>query len=211
MSDEETKSLALDSPEVITYRDGFYNLLWVIKVLAIGIFVMMAVLFYYITSVLPQDRYSALTGVNGDTVVPMVGLRQPNITQEALMLWAVQAASDVMTFGFNDIDKRFTQSRTYFTEDGWASFSEALGKSILLKALMESQQIVAAIPSAPPEMIFEGLFKGHYTWIVDVPLLMTIRAGAASKRDRNTVRIHIIRMPTQNNPMGIGINTWRSD
>lgn len=209
MSDSETKSLSLDAPEVMTYRDGFNNLVWIIKVLALGIFVMTAVLFYYISSVLPQDRYAALTGVDGETVVRMVGLRQPNITNEALLSWAVQAAADVMTFGFHDIDQRFAQSRTYFSDEGWRSFSEALSKSFFLKTMMESQQITTAIPRGPPELVHAGLYKGQFTWIVSVPLLMTIRAGSVAKHERMVIRMFIVRMPTQNNPMGIGINTWR--
>lgn len=209
MSDKETNFLDLNSPEVIAYRDGFYNLVWIIQILAVGIFVMMAVLFYHISSVVPQDRYAALTGVDGKTVVPMVGLRQPNITNEALLLWAVQAATDVMTFGFSDIDTRFGESRTYFTDEGWRSFSEAFSNSSLLRTLVSSQQIITAIPRSPPELVYKGLYKGQYTWIVSVPLLMTIRAGAAAKHQRIVIRLFIVRMPTQNNPMGIGINTWR--
>lgn len=211
MSDKETTSLGLDSPEVISYRDGFNNLIWVIKILAVGIFVMTGVLFYYISSVLPQDRYAALTGVDGGTVVRMVGLRQPNITTEALLSWAVQAASDVMTFGFNDVDKRFAESRKYFSEEGWRSFSEALAPSQLLKTMMEAQQITTAIPRGTPKLIHAGLYKGQFTWIVDVPLLMTTRAGSVSKQSRMSIRMFIVRMPTQNNPMGIGINTWRGN
>ncbi len=196
-------------PEAISYREGFYNLVWIVKALALGILVMTAVLFYYVSSVVPQDRYAALTGVDGTTKMPMVGMSTPNVTNDALMAWATQAATDVMTFGFHDIDKQFARTRTYFTDDGWKSFSEAFAKSAFLKTVMESQQIVTAIPRGTPEVVHIGLYKGKYQWILNVPMLMTIRAGSRAQQERTTVRMFIVRMPTQNNPMGIGINTWR--
>lgn len=211
MADTQIKSPALNAPETISYRDGFNNLVWVVKILSLGILVMTAVLFYYINNVLPRDRFYALTGVDGATKMPMVAMLTPNVTNEALMSWAMLAATDVMTFGFHDIDEMFSKSRTYFTDEGWRSFGEAFGKSLFLKNVLSSQQIVTAVPRGTPKVVHIGLYKGEYQWVLDVPMLMTIRAGPKARQERTNVRMFIVRMPTQNNPMGIGINTWRQD
>lgn len=209
MADTQQKAPALNAPEVIAYREGFYNLVWVVKILAFIIMVLTAVVFYYISNVLPRDRYYALTGVDGKTQIPMVAMPTPNVTNEALMAWAMQAATDVMTFGFHDMDARFAKSRTYFSDEGWQSFGMAFAKSSFYSNVVSSQQIVTAIPRGTPEIKHIGLYKGKYHWILDVPMLMTIRAGGKQRVERTSVRMFIVRMPTQNNPMGIGINTWR--
>jgi len=211
VTEVQPTATALNASEAVSYREGFYNLVWIVKILTLGILVLTAVLAYYISSVLPQDRYAALTGVDGERVLPMVAMREPNVTNDALMSWAMQAATDIMTFGFHDVDAQFAKSRTYFTDEGWKSFSEAFGKSSFLKNVLTSQQIVTAIPRGTPEVIHIGLYKGKYQWVLDVPMLMTIRAGAMARQEKTAVRMFIVRMPTQNNPMGIGINTWRQD
>lgn len=211
MTEVQSKVTALNAPETVSYREGFYNLVWIVKTLTLGILVLTAVLAYYISSVKPQDRYAALTGVDGEKALPMVAMSAPNVTNDALMSWAMQAATDVMTFGFHDVDAQFTKSRSYFTDEGWQSFSEAFGQSTFLKNVLTAQQIVTAIPRGTPKVIHIGLYKGKYQWILDVPMLMTIRAGARAHQERTKVRMFIVRMPTQNNPMGIGINTWRQD
>lgn len=211
MAETQVKASTLSEPETIAYREGFNNLVWVVKILSLGIIVMTVVLFYYVYSVLPHDRYYALTGVDGKTKLPMVAMRTPNVTNEALMAWATQAATDVMTFGFHDIDEMFSKSRTYFTDEGWRSFGEAFGDSAFLRNVISSQQIVTAVPRDTPKIVHIGLYKGKYQWVLDVPMLMTIRAGARARQERTNVRMFIVRMPTQNNPMGIGINTWRQD
>lgn len=200
---------SIHAPEVTSYRDGFNNLVWVVKFLSLGIFVLTGILIYYITSVVPRDRYYALTGVDGRTKLPMVAMPTPNATNEAILSWAANAATDVMTFGFHDIDDSFSESRTYFTDEGWRSFGEAFGNSSFLQSVLKFQQIVTAVPRDTPKIIHIGLYNGQYQWILDVPMLMTIRAGGNTRQERTVVRMFIVRMPTQNNPMGIGINTWR--
>ena len=209
MADTQQKAPVLNAPETISYREGFYNLVWVVKILAFIIMVLTAVVFYYISNVLPRDRYFALTGVDGEAQMPMVAMPTPNVTNDALLAWAMQAATDVMTFGFHDMDERFARSRTYFSDEGWQSFGMAFGKSNFYNNVVKSQQIVTAIPSGTPEILYTGLYKGKYQWILDVPMLMTIRAGGKQRVERTSVRMYVVRMPTQNNPMGIGINTWR--
>lgn len=211
MAETQPNTPALSAPETVSYREGFNNLVWVVKILSLGIAVMTVVLFYYINSVLPRDRFYALTGVDGTTKMPMVAMSTPNVTNDALMAWAALAATDIMTFGFHDIDEMFSKSRTYFTDEGWLSFGEAFGKSVFLRNVLTSQQIVTAVPRGSPKVVHIGFYKGQYQWVLDVPMLMTIRAGAKAKQERTNVRMFIVRMPTQNNPMGIGINTWRQD
>jgi intracellular multiplication protein IcmL len=202
------QSSGVQDTETIAYRDGFKNMLRIVFMMGIVIFGLMGVVFYYISSVLPQDRYWAVT-IEGESM-PMVDLGDPNVNNASLLAWASRAASDIMTFGFNDIGDRFAHSRTYFSQEGWDSFSEAMAKSGLLRNVTAVQQIVTSIPRDVPVLAGAMMRKGKYTWIVDVPLVMTIRAGSASASQIASVRMYIVKMPTTQNPTGVGIQTWQS-
>lgn len=208
MSQTTAPTSVLADTETIAYRDGFKNLLRIVFVLGLFIFVLLGVVFYYVSSVLPQDRYWAVT-IEGESM-PMVDLGDPNVNNASLLAWASRAASDIMTFGFNDIAERFAHSRNYFSQEGWESFSEAMAKSGLLRNITTVQQIVTSIPRDVPVLIGATMRKGKYTWVVDVPLVMTIRAGSASASQLVSVRMYIVKMPTTQNPTGIGIQTWQS-
>lgn len=203
---KQPDSVADDDQETV-YRDGYKALTRLIWLLT---FVMVAgggFLAYYLDTYIRQDRYIAVTE-SGQTM-QMTGLLEPNINTEFLAQWAALAASDVMTFGFNDIDARFAVSRKYFTAEGWDSFREAMAKSGFLRDITTYQQIVTAIPTTPPIEKMSGMDAGKFTWVMEVPLAVTIRAGGQVARRSARVTMYIVRVPTSENPTGIGIRLWR--
>lgn len=194
--------------EAASYRDGFRNLLRIVKLQGFLILGLTVLLMYCIHGIRAQDRYFAMTSEGGK--MQLVGLDDPNIGNAALLNWAGQAAVDILTFGFNDVDERFALSRTYFTDDGWESFREAMGKSGLLRSVSNNQQIITSIPKEPPRLTASGLRNGKYSWIVDVPVVMAIRAGNKKLTRIQNVKMIIVKLPTEKNPRGMGINTWYS-
>ncbi len=198
--------------DLSSYRDGFHNLIRLSIVLGLVMIAGAAVVLYYVSYVLPQDSYYALSGTANGTEIkrPMIGLTSPNVNRDALLLWAGAAATEVMTFGFNDIDERMTRAQRLFTPEGWTSFSTALAKTTLIKGMLENQQLLTAIPASTPLIIMEGVYGGKYSWVVEMPIIVTLRAGDKKQTGGQRVRMIITKMPTSTNPMGIGINTWYS-
>ncbi len=190
------------------YREGFRNLWLVINVQAAVIVALVGAVLYMVTSYLPQDRYFAETA--NEKRMQLVGLEEPYINQQKLMLWSAQAATDIMTFGFSDVNERFSESKKLFTARGWTVFNEAFVSSDLLKNVLNLRQVLTAVPLTEPSMISEGVEKGVYTWIVEVPVLLTVRAGERKQTATKKVRMWIIRMPTTEKPDGIGIDFWLS-
>jgi intracellular multiplication protein IcmL len=191
-----------------SYQSSVKNLVRVIMFQGICILALTVILLYCITEVRPQDPYYAET-IEG-LRMPLVGLGDPNVNTEALMTWVEQAAVDVLTFGFNDIDARFAISRQHFSPEGWASFHEAMKNSQLLKNLLSFQQIITSIPAEPARLLSSGLVNGKFGWIAQVPVIMTIRAGSESTSKKITVRMIVVKMPTLDNPRGVGIEKWIS-
>jgi intracellular multiplication protein IcmL len=192
----------------LTYRQGFRNLVRVVQVQALIIVMLTGFLFYCVRDVVPQDTYFAETSEGSR--MQLVSLDDPNVNMDALTSWAEQAAVDVLTFGFNDIDKRFEHSQRYFTIEGWKTFALKLADSALLRNVTTLQQMVSTIPREPAEIISWGYKNGKYSWIVRVPLIMTTRAGKTRTTQGADVTMTIIKLPTSENPRGIAIDSWVS-
>jgi hypothetical protein len=153
-----------------------------------------------------HDRFFAET-VEGRQM-QVAGLALPNMGKVALTNWVSQATTQIMTFGFNDIDQRFDLSRRNFSEDGWKSFQTAMLDSGLVDSVIKLQQIITAVPQAPPTIIKEGLIRGKYRWVFEMPMLITFRSGGAKQASVKNVRVVLEQVPTRDNPNGIGIGEW---
>lgn len=191
------------------YRDGFRNLSLIVNMMCIIIVALVLVNIYFVTSYKPQDSYFAET-VEDPRKMPLVGLPYPNINRNSLLTWATDAATASLTFGFHDYEERLGSIRTFFTENGWQDFRTAMGKSNIITNAVSKRQIYTAIPRAPASMIYEGLDKGKFVWVVEVQLLVTVRSGDVVKSEPQTVRMMVTRVPTSELEAGIGIDLWIS-
>jgi intracellular multiplication protein IcmL len=189
-----------------SYAAGFRSLQAFVRFQMFVILVLSLVLYFYINKVRPEDRHFAET-LEGKRM-QMAALETPNMNMPTLRAWVQRAATEIMTFGFNDFDRRFNETKHNFTPEGWESFRAAMIESGLIQQVQEAQQILTAIPREEPTLYQEGVESGRYKWVFDLPLLVTYRAGSAKKTDLMPVRITIERMPTRDNPTGIGISHW---
>lgn len=188
------------------YRDGFRNLLKVALAEAAIIVGLILCFLFYMNIAQPVDRYFATTA--DGRIMRLVPLDQPNMTTPALMSWVAQAATDVMTFGFHDYQRRLQDASQHFTRHGWESFTSALAKSRIIEGVEQAQQVVTAAPRSAPVLTQEGVINGRYRWVVELPLMVTYRAGNQNRTDNLNVQIAVERMPSLENPVGVGIEQW---
>lgn len=192
--------------ELMSYKTGFRNLLWVVKLESLIIAVLVCMVYYCVDYVLPQDRFFAVSAAG--TRQQMVGLPEPNLNKAALISWLGAASTEIMTFNFLNYDDVFGKSKRFFTKDGWESFSTALLKSGLLKSVTDYQQVITAIPREQPTVVAEGVIEGQYRWVMNVQLVMTIRAGSKKNTKGFNVLVILVKEDTIDNPMGVGIYQW---
>jgi len=188
------------------YRDGFRNMLRIAIAEAVIIVALIIAFIVHVNAFRPQNYYFATTA--DGRIMQLVPLNLPNMGTSSLMSWAAQAATEVMTFGFHDYQRRMQQSSRHFTRRGWESFTDALQKSRIMESVEASQQVASAQPRSAPILVQEGVFNGKYRWVVDLPLTVTYQAGAASRVDNLVVRMVIDRVPSLENPNGVGIEQW---
>ncbi|MBL4803771.1 MAG: type IVB secretion system apparatus protein IcmL/DotI [Alphaproteobacteria bacterium] len=188
------------------YRDGYRTLLRLTLILSIIIVGLIGAMYFVIQTHQPENRYFATT--EDGRLVPMVALSEPNLSTPALMSWVAQAATEVMTFGFNDYRRRLQEASRNFTRRGWESFTGALERSRIIELVEANQQVLTAAPAGAPIVVSEGLVAGRYQWEVQLPMVLTYQAGARTRQDRLLVTIVIVRVPRLESANGVGIEQW---
>ena len=188
------------------YKDGYRTVLRIAVIEAIIILGLIFMMFFVVSNSRPQSVYFATT--NDGRLVPMVALNEPNLSTPALMSWSAQAATEVMTFGFNDYRRRLQEASRNFTRTGWASFTNALDKSRILEMVQQNQQVVTAAPRSAPVLISEGMSNGRYQWQVEIPMVITYQAGSQTRADNLIVTLLIVRVSKLESPNGVGIEQW---
>lgn len=188
------------------YRDGYRNLMKIALIEGLVIVGLVVAFIVYINVHSERDRYFATTA--DGRILQLAPLDQPNISNAALMSWVSQAATEVMTFGFHDYQRRLQDASRHFTRRGWESFTTALQRSRIIESVENLQQVVTATPRSAPVLLQQGLFNGRYRWIVRLPLTVTFTSGNKSTSSNLEVTITIERVPTLESPNGVGIESW---
>lgn len=188
------------------YRDGYRWLLRLTFIEGLVILGLVAAMGFFFHVHQPENRYFATT--EDGRLVPMIPLDQPNLSSPALMSWAAQAATEVMTFGFNDYRRRLQESSRNFTRRGWESFTQALQKARIIEMVEANQQVVTAAPQGAPILQSEGMAAGRYQWVVQLPLVVTYQSGSRVKSDNLLITLVIVRVPRLESPNGVGIEQW---
>lgn len=188
------------------YRDGYRLWLSVAIIEAFAILCLVISMIVLISVHQPENRYFATT--EDGRLVPMVPLNQANLSKPALMSWAAQSATEVMTFNFADYRRRLQEASRHFTREGWRSFTQALQSADIIKAVNENRQVVTAAPRQAPVLISEGVIAGQYQWVVEIPMMFTYQFGQSKRSDSMIVRLTIVRVPKLESPNGVGIQQW---
>ena len=189
------------------YRDGFRNLIRIVILQAIVIIGLIFALTVYMTTSKPADRYFATTA--DGRIMQLVSLDRPNMNTSALMSWATQAVSETMTFGYHDYQRRLQQSSRHFTRRGWESFASALQRAKIIESIQANSQVVTAEPRSAPTLENQGVINGKYRWLLRLPIRVTYKSGATQSRvDNLTVALVVERVPSLENPAGVGIESW---
>jgi intracellular multiplication protein IcmL len=188
------------------YRDRYRTL---VKIALFQSFAIVGIIIALMATIIvnePKREYFATT--EDGRQIPMVPLSQPNLSKPALLSWATQSATEVMTFGFNDYKRRLQEASRHFTRDGWLSFTRALQRAEIINLVTQNKQAVSAAPRSAPVLLSEGVVNGRYQWEIELPMLVTTAYGGASTSQTWRVRLIIVRVPTLESPNGVGISQW---
>lgn len=187
------------------YRDGFRHLIIIAILEAVIIVGLIMTLIVHLNTAKPLDRYFATTA--DGRIMQLMPLDQPNMTPAALMSWVAQASTEVMTFGYHDYQRRFQEASRHFTKSGWESFTAAIQKARIMDSVQAAKQVVTASPRSAPVIVQQGVLNGRYRWVLQMPIQVTY-SGTGARSDSLRLNIVVERVPSLENPNGVGIAQW---
>lgn len=134
-------------------------------------------------------------------------LMDPLINRQTLLNWASEAATATYTYDQANYQQQIQNAiNTYFTAAGGQSFRAALDKSGIINQIVSQKLDVTAVVEQPPAILKSGVLLGHFTWKVQMPILVTYVSASEKQAYRYILTMSIIRLPRGQSANGIGIN-----
>jgi intracellular multiplication protein IcmL len=159
----------------------------------------------------PQYIYHMVVlGKDGlpEKVKPVYAFDQPILSRTAISNMALNVATQILTFGFNNADERILRARRYFTEKAWNRFVKGFLNPEILDKIKSQQQILTAIATKGPVIIREGPTKDNYEWVVQVPVLISYQTGRKVVPVSVILEITFVKSDSLKHPEGVAIDSW---
>ncbi len=167
-----------------------------------SIYVVFADTYFYHLSVLDRERVP-------ERLALLFPLDTPNLTRTGITNMAMNIATEVLTFGFNNADERLLKSRRLFTQDAWLRFAKAYLKEGRLDKIKFNQQVLTNVAVDNAVIVEEGTTSsGVRKWVVQVPTITTYQAGKRIVPVRTVLQITFIKASTLEHPEGVAIDAW---
>lgn len=157
----------------------------------------------------PLYVYHSITP-EGKTAI-LVPLDLPNLTNPAIVSWAATSVTEVLSFGFGDVEAKTILQKKRFTQPGWKNFVKAFLTSKVSDTFKRNQMVITTVPSDTPVILSQGVNDDDvFQWKVEVPIISTYAANNnVIKPERGTIQMTIVRVPYDESTSGIAIDTWR--
>lgn len=153
----------------------------------------------------PLPAFYALT--NDGKQLTLKPYDEPSQIPTTILRWASKGAVAAYTFGFATYKQQLAALRPYFTADGWDAYNASVAG--LIQTVVQNQIFVNGVVSGPPVIASQGYEFGRgYVWHVQLPFLVTYQTAEITSQKNYLVLITIVKVPTQINPQGIGIDEF---
>ena len=186
------------------YRDHYHHVL--IGLMVTIVMMMMAVAFMLYQ--LFHQPLPVFTAIQPDhEKMLLIPYNEPNLLPDTILQWASKAATAAYTFDFAFYKTQIAAARPYFTEKGWNDYIRSLNGVVI--TVIQNKLFVNGVVSGAPVISNQGPLPGRgYVWRIQIPFLVTyVTAETVSKRSLYVV-LTIVRVPTNINPQGIGIDQF---
>jgi len=188
------------------YRDSYRKIMMGL-LLAIGVVVVQMVVVWYLATHRPAPTYFATNADGG--LIKLVPLNRPNMSTATIVQWATDAAVSAYTFDFQGYRRQLSSAEaTYFTPDGWTSFLKALKSTRILDTVIKQKLIVNAAVTKAPVIKASGMVRGRWTWVIQMPMVVTYQSSERSNSNNLLVTLTIERVSLLDSPRGVGVVTY---
>ena len=154
----------------------------------------------------PLPEFHAIQPANGQKM-ELTPYKEPNLLPDTILRWASKAAISSYTFDFVNYRQQVAAARPYFTDAGWNDYLTSV--TGLINTVISSKLVINGVVTGTPVISNQGPLPGKgYVWRVQIPFLVTYLVGQTSSKRHFFVVITIVRVPTNINPQGIGIDQF---
>lgn len=163
------------------------------------------VFFFYqlLNRPLPQFHAIAPDGAS----MFLVPYDEPNLLPDTILRWSSKAATVAYTFDFVHYNSQMAAARPFFTEAGWQDYQNSVNS--LINYIINNQLFVNGVVSGPPVISNQGNLPGKgYAWRVQIPFLVTYQSENTTSKRNLYVLLSIVRVSTDVNKQGIGIDQF---
>lgn len=199
MAEEELHEIELHDN---FYRDRFGRLISIIVGLCVAIGLLIA-LSIYLHITVPAPLYFPVD--EEWRVQAAVPLDKPYISTPDLLQWVTQVIPQAFHYDFVNYNDQLSNVSQYFTSNGWKVFLNQLNIYVNYNNVQTNKQFVNVSPAGAPYVINQGLLSGTYGWWVQMPITIDYTGTNSTPSKQLTLQILIVRVPTLNNLLGVGI------
>ena len=186
------------------YRKHYHHVIYGLMILIVLMMVGVGFVLYQTTH-RPLPTFAAVEPDGkrmGLTAYP-----DPNLLPDTLLQWASKAVVGAYTFDFVNYNNQIAAVKPYFTETGWRDYLQSVNN--LITTIVQNQIFVYGVVAGTPVIANQGPLPGvDYAWRVQIPFLVSYVTTAGPTNRSFLVTLSIVRMSTNINPQGIGIDQF---
>jgi len=184
------------------FRYHYDKVIMTLIILIVALLALVGVVMYQVSH-RPLPQFAAVSA-DGNTLA-LQSFDSPLLLPDTLITWASKAAVAAYTFDFVSYKKQINDARPYFTSDGWSNYQSSV--SGLIATITKNQLFVNGVVAGAPVISNQGDLPGRgYAWRIQMPFLVTYQSAEQSTKTHYTIVMTIVRVPTRENPKGIGID-----
>mgnify|MGYP006430587919 CR=1 FL=1 len=130
----------------------------------------------------------------------------PHVSNSAVLAWSNEAIVSTFSYDFMNIERSRQVTSNYYTPRGWRIMTE-VHHEIGDEAVVTKEQLVAsAVAIATPKIIEQKIIENNYSWLIEIPLLLTLTKTGHVKSSKVLTRFLVIRDNPQVHDRGLAIN-----
>lgn len=202
MAEEDLHTIEIRST---FYRDEFSRVVLIVVGLALAILMLIIFSFYLHTDKPPPKIFAVGDEMRVQAPVP---LDKPYLSTPEVLQWVADIVPKAFTYDFNRYNDQLKAYQQYFTSDGWQIFLNQLNIYANYNNVQAYKLFVNGVVDGAPFVLRQGVIQdsGRYGWWVQIPVNITYDGYQPPATKRLTLQVLVVRVPTLNNLMGVGIN-----
>lgn len=135
-----------------------------------------------------------------------VPIDQAYVPLPDMLQWVSRVVPNTFNIDFLDFDNELKGNTHYFTSNGWSVFLSQLNNYVDKETLIQNKQFVSGVATGAPFVLNQGILSGRYAWWVQLPIQISYAGGLRMLPKSLTLQLLVVRVPTDDNLMGIAID-----